>query len=64
MNQSDSIFVIFLFGFLALLAILWFLLPFAVFGTKELLQKLIDEIIKTRESIDKLSESIKKKEGN
>lgn len=33
--------------FLALLAILWFLLPFAVFGTKPLLQ----EILKTQKAI-------------
>jgi hypothetical protein len=57
MNHTDSIFVIFLFGFLALLAILWFLLPFAVFGTKDKLQQLIDEQIKTRQTIEKLIKS-------
>lgn len=50
-------------GFFALLAILWFLLPFAIFGTKDLLQTLINESIKTRESIDKLAELLKK-DGN
>lgn len=61
MDEGTRGLVIIAMMFLAVLAVLWFLLPFAIFGTKDLLQKLIDENIKTRESIDKLTESINSK---
>lgn len=54
-------FGVIIFLFLCVLAILWFLLPFAIFGTKDLLEKLIAENVKTRESIDKLTEVMKEK---
>lgn len=57
--DANDVIKILIIGFLALLALLWFLLPFAIFGTKDLLQTLINESIKTRESIDKLTETLK-----
>ncbi len=40
--------------FLVVLAILWILLPFAVFGTKDLLEELIKETKKTNELLQKI----------
>jgi hypothetical protein len=59
MTQTYGLLSILIIGFLALLAILWFLLPFAVFGTKDKLDQLISEIIETKNEIKKISESIK-----
>lgn len=63
LNGNYGALGVILFLFLIVLALLWFFLPFAIFGTKDLLEKLIAENIKTRESIDKLTETIKTKEG-
>ena len=49
------------FIFLFFLAILWFLLPFAIFGTKDKLQALIDESIANRKAIENLGEILDKK---
>ena len=40
--------------FIILLLILWFLLPFAVFGTKVKLNDLINETKKTNDKLEKL----------
>jgi hypothetical protein len=40
--------------FLVVLAILWFLLPFAIFGTKDKLSELIAESKKTNEELKAL----------
>lgn len=40
--------------FLVVLAILWFLLPFAIFGTKDKLSELITETKKTNEELKAL----------
>ena len=45
--------------FLFILAILWFLLPFAIFGTKDKLTELILETRKTNVEIAKLAEEMK-----
>lgn len=58
LTRTDSTFLLIVFLFLFVLAVLWFLLPFAIFGTKDLLEKLIAETIKTRESIDQLTKTI------
>jgi len=41
--------------FLVALAILWFLLPFAIFGTKDLLKQLIKETKETNQLLKKLN---------
>jgi len=48
--------------FLVTLAILWFLLPFAIFGTKDLLQQLIKETKETNQLLKKLN-GIQEKEA-
>lgn len=45
---------IFVFAFLILLAILWFCLPFAIFGTKDLLKQLIAENQRTNTELESL----------
>jgi len=44
---SGSVFVII---FLAVLAVCWFLLPFAIFGIKPRLDKIIQELVKANEA--------------
>ncbi len=44
--------------FLLVLAILWFFLPFAIFGTKDKLNELIAETKKTNEELEKLRVAI------
>ena len=44
--------------FLVFLAILWFLLPFAVFGIKDRLDDLISEIKKTNSEVKNLAATI------
>ncbi len=41
--------------FLVVLAILWFLLPFAIFGTKDKLDALISETKKINQELEKLN---------
>ena len=41
--------------FALLIAILWILMPFAIFGTKDKLQTLIDETKKTNDILQKLN---------
>lgn len=45
--------------FLFFLAVLWFFLPFAVFGTKDKLSELIAETKKTNEQLSDLMSEIK-----
>jgi membrane protein insertase Oxa1/YidC/SpoIIIJ len=44
--------------FLFVLAILWFLLPFAIFGTKDKLSELIAESKKTNEQLSALRSEV------
>ena len=50
------------FLFLFVLAVLWFLLPFAIFGTKDILKDLSRESEKTNELLVELIAAIKGKE--
>lgn len=45
--------------FLVALAILWFCLPFAIFGTKSLIEEAIKEQRATRKAIEDLHATIK-----
>ena len=50
---SASVFVII---FLAILAVCWFLLPFAIFGVKPRLDRIIEELVKANKlSLAKLN---------
>jgi type II secretory pathway component PulM len=44
--------------FLAIMAILWFLLPFAVFGTKDKLNQLIAEARNTNQAVQELTKEV------
>lgn len=44
--------------FIFILAILWFLLPFAIFGTKDKLSELLNESQKTNEHLAALREEM------
>lgn len=44
---SASVFVII---FIAIWAVLWFLLPFAIFGIKPRLDRIIEELVKANKS--------------
>lgn len=50
--------------FLFVLAILWFLLPFAIFGTKDKLSELIAESKKTNEQLIALRTEVAEIKGN
>ena len=55
MLETIPIFLFIVVGvFLIILLILWFLLPFAVFGTKVKLNDLINETKKTNDKLEKL----------
>ena len=53
LNLPNFLFIIGV-AFIILLLILWFLLPFAVFGTKVKLNDLINETKKTNDKLEKL----------
>ena len=53
LNLPDFLFIIGV-AFIILLLFLWFLLPFAVFGTKVKLNDLINETKKTNDKLEKL----------
>jgi hypothetical protein len=61
MGGEYRLFYLFLLGFLIVLAALWFLLPFAIFGTKDKLQTLIDETVATKKAVIDLTETLKSK---
>jgi hypothetical protein len=61
MNNIDTGLGVITVFFLVVLAILWFFLPFAIFGTKALIQESIDEQKALRKSIDDLHKTIKEK---
>lgn len=44
--------------FLLVLAILWFLLPFAIFGTKDKLNTLIEEARRTNAELSRIAEEL------
>ena len=50
--------VIFFYLFLFVLMILWFLLPFAIFGTKDRLNQIISESKRTNEQLARLREQL------
>ena len=58
MNEALGGIYLFVIIFLFILAVLWFFLPFAIFGTKDKLNELIRETRKTNEEIAKLREEI------
>ncbi len=47
--------------FLVVLVILWFLLPFAIFGTKDKLDTLISETKETNQELKKIREKLSSK---
>jgi hypothetical protein len=53
-EQFTSGFFVVIWLFLFVLAILWFLLPFAIFGTKDKLDELINEIKKSNTQLSAL----------
>ncbi len=53
LNLPDFLFIIGV-AFIILLLFLWFLLPFAIFGTKDKLNDLINETKKTNDKLEKL----------
>ncbi|MDP3322664.1 MAG: hypothetical protein Q8S71_03855 [Hydrogenophaga sp.] len=55
MNDASTGFMVIVIGFLVILAILWFLLPFAIFGTKDLIQQQIDLAKETNALLKKLN---------
>jgi hypothetical protein len=71
MENAFGGFGIFLLLFLLLLGVLWFLLPFAIFGTKAKLDAIIAENMRTNELLKSLvseiraskSEGVANKEG-
>jgi len=48
-------FVAFIGVFLIILALLWFLLPFAIFGTKDKLDEIIHETKKTNALLERIA---------
>jgi len=58
MDQTLGGIYLFVALFLLVLAILWFFLPFAIFGTKDKLNELISETKKTNEELKKLRAAI------
>ena len=53
LNLPNFLFIIGV-AFIILLLFLWFLLPFAIFGTKDKLNDLINETKKTNDKLEKL----------
>lgn len=47
--------------FLFVLAVLWFLMPFAIFGIKELLQKVIYATEENTKAVNAMHETLKNK---
>jgi hypothetical protein len=60
MNSSEALGYFYIFGyvFLIALAILWFFLPFAIFGIKDKLSALINEARATNEQLAELRSEI------
>jgi hypothetical protein len=58
------VFVVCIATFLFALVVLWFLLPFAIFGTKDKLSELIAESKKTNEQLSALRAEISEMKGN
>lgn len=58
MGEISDVVVVVVVLFLFVLAILWFLLPFAIFGTKDKLSELIAETKKTNEQLSDLRSEI------
>jgi cell division protein FtsL len=58
LDQTLGGIYLFVVVFLVVLAILWFLLPFAIFGTKPKLDQLIAETRKTNAELERLREQI------
>jgi hypothetical protein len=56
LSSGRDILSLVIFAFLCILAILWILVPFAVFGVKSLLHSLIAEQRRTNQMLEALSE--------
>lgn len=61
--EAFGVFGVILFIFLLILAFLWFLLPFAIFGTKEKLDTLIEEAKANTAAVKALHVTILNKNG-
>jgi hypothetical protein len=59
LSSGRDILSLVIFAFLCILAILWILVPFAVFGVKSLLHSLIAEQRRTNQSLEALSEQLR-----
>lgn len=53
--MSDGVVGVVVFLFLLVLAVLWFLLPFAIFGTKDRLKLILDELKKINTELLKIN---------
>lgn len=61
MNGIDSSVTLIATLFIIIVAILWFFLPFAVFGTKDVLRELIVAVKDNKKLIEDLHETLKNK---
>jgi hypothetical protein len=59
LSSGRDILSLVIFAFLCILAILWILVPFAVFGVKSLLHALIAEQRRTNQALEALSEQFR-----
>lgn len=59
LSSGRDILSLVIFAFLCILAILWILVPFAVFGVKSLLHSLIAEQRRTNQMLEVLSEQFR-----
>lgn len=50
--------------FVIILAVLWFFLPFAIFGTKDRLNQIIDESFKTNRLLEEILDEIARSDLN
>ena len=58
--ESFGVFYLLLGLFALVIVVLWILMPFAIFGTKDKLQTLIDETVATRKVLTDILEALKK----
>jgi predicted PurR-regulated permease PerM len=58
LSSGRDILSLVIFAFLCILAILWILVPFAIFGVKSLLHSLIAEQRRTNQALEALSEQL------
>lgn len=54
MDEGTRTLALIAFVFVFVLAVLWFLLPFAIFGTKDILSKILEQQTLTNQKLDQL----------